>query len=118
MADYGIRRYRLRNTILSRGLWEGFTLEHGTLETDGQGSILLPALDSAQPDCTWGRLSMDFRLGPKGMLTIRAFASNQNAVVRNNEVVSIDKLLLAPEVSQQEKERLFMLANGMEHFGA
>ena len=36
MADYGIRRYRLRNTILSRGLWEGFTLEHGTLETDGQ----------------------------------------------------------------------------------
>ncbi len=118
MADYGIRRYRLREAMLSRGLRDGFTLDGGTLETAERGYIVLPALDSSQPDCGWGRLSLDCRLGPEGMLTIRAFASNQNAVVRNNEAVSIDRFLLDPEVSRQEKERLFLLADGLEHSGA
>ncbi len=118
MADYGIRRYRLREAILSRGLRDGFTLEDGALETAERGQIVLPALDSAQLDCAWGRLSLHCRLGPEGMLTVRAFASNQNAVVRNNMVVSIDEFLLDPEISRQEKERLFMLADGAEHSGA
>ena len=118
MADYGIRRYRLRNAILCRGLREGFTLEDGVLDTAEQGRIVLPALDSAQPDCAWGRLSMDCRIGPEGMLTVRAFASNQNEIVRNNAVVPVDEFLEHPDVPWPEKERLFTLAGGMERSGA
>ena len=120
MADYGIRKYRLSAPLLRRGLLEGFTLsERGALQTEGGGvhSILLPGLDSAQADCPWGRLSMRCRLGPESMLTVRAFASDQDSVIRNHEVVRIDDLLLDPSVPRGEKERLFTLADGMARSG-
>ena len=120
MADYGIKTYRLNAARLARGLRQGFSLaEDGALHTQGDGPhfILLPALDSAQPDCAWGRLSLVGDLGAESMLTIRAVASNQDAVIRNNEVVKIDDFLLDPAISPAEKERMFTLADGMERSG-
>ena len=120
MADYGIRKYRLSGPLLKRSLLEGFSLlENGGLRTNGSGvhSVFLPGLDSAQPDCAWGRLSLRCRLGAESMLTVRAFASNQDAVIRNNEVVRIDDFLLDPAIPRTEKERLFTLADGMERSG-
>lgn len=120
MADYGIRKYRLNGALLRRSLLEGFSLtENGALRTEGIGvhSVFLPGLDSAQPDCEWGRLSLRCKLGAESMLTVRAFASNQDAVIRSNEVVRIDEFLLDPAVSRREKERLFTLADGMERSG-
>ena len=120
MADYGIRKYRLSGASLRRSLLEGFSLtENGSLRTEGSGvhSAFLPGLDSARPDCAWGRLSLRCQLGAESMLTIRAFASDQDSVIRNNEVVRIDEFLLDPAASRTEKERLFTWADGMERSG-
>lgn len=118
MADYGIRRYRIRNALLSRGLLEGLTLEGDALSAAAEGSVFLPALDSAQPDCAWGRVSLKCALGPESMLTVRAFASDQDRLVRKGETVRINSVLLDPEIPREEKERLFTLAEGMERSGA
>ena len=121
MADYGIRRYRLGRARLSRALLQGFALEGDGLHTDGRtggAEAFLPGLDSARADCPWGRLSLSCSLGPETMLTIRAFASDQNVVRRGDELVEIDHLLTDPQVPRREKERLFLLADGMEHSGA
>ena len=121
MADYGIRKYRLGGALLERALLEGFTVEGNALQTDemihGVSSVFLPGLDSAQPDCGWGRLSLRCQLSPESMLTIRTFASDQDCIIRNNEVVRVDDFLLDPSVPKKEKERLFLLAGGMERSG-
>lgn len=117
MADYGIRRYRLRNALLSRGLLEGLALEGDVLSAAAEGSVFLPALDSAVPDCAWGRVSVRCALGPESMLTIRAFASDQDALVRKGAAVKTDHVLLDPEVPREEKERLFTMAEGLERSG-
>lgn len=120
MADYGIRCYRLNRTLFDRALPEGFSPEeNGALRTVGTGThrIFLPGLDSAQPGSEWGRLTMRCHLGAESMLTVRCFASDQAQVIRNGEIVQINDLLLDAEVPLQEKEKLFTLANGMEHSG-
>ena len=121
MADYGIRRYRLGGVQLSRALIDGFLLEGDALRaangSQGTRSVFLPGLDSAQADCAWGRLSLRCHLGAESILTIRAFASNQDVVIRNQEPVRVDDFLLDPDIPQKEKERLFMLADGRERSG-
>lgn len=117
MADYGIRRYRLRRALLGRSLLEGLQLDGDALTAAGEGSVFLPALDSALPDCAWGRISLRCTLGSESMVTVRAFASDQDTLVRNGEVVRINRVLLDPAVSRQEKERLFTLAEGLERSG-
>lgn len=120
MADHGIRTYRLGGTLLRRALLDGMEqTEDGTLRTSGTGAhrVFLPALDSAQNDCAWGRFSLRCALGAESMLTVRAFASDQDRVVRNGEVVRTDELLLDPTVPLCEKERLFTLADGLERSG-
>ena len=111
MADYGIRRYRLGNALMSRALLEGFTVQGDALHIDtpvhGGYSVFFPGLDSVQPDCAWGRISLKCRLEPESMLTIRAFASDQDMVIRNQDMVRVDDFLLDPEVPRAEKERLF-----------
>lgn len=117
MADYGIRRYRIRNALLRRGLLEGLALEEDALSAAAEGSVFLPALDSAWPDCVWGRVSLKCALGPESMLTVRAFASDQDRLIRKGETVRINSVLLDPEIPREEKERLFTLAEGMERSG-
>ena len=120
MADHGIRTYRLGGALLRRALLDGMEqTEDGTLRTSGTGAhrVFLPALDSAQNDCAWGRFSLRCALGAESMLTVRAFASDQDRVVRNGEVVRTDELLLDPTVPLREKERLFTLADGLERSG-
>lgn len=117
MADYGIRRYRIRNALLRRGLLEGLALEGDALSATAEGSVFLPALDSAWPDCVWGRVSLKCALGPESMLTVRAFASDQDRLIRKGETVRINSVLLDPEIPREEKERLFTLAEGMERSG-
>ena len=119
MADYGIRCYRLGGALLRRALTEGLAIAGEGLRTEGTGvhRVFLPGLDSARADCAWGRLSLQCSLGAESMLTVRAFASNQDRVIRGGETVRIDELLLDPEVHCREKERLFTLAGGMERSG-
>lgn len=120
MTDYGIKRYRLNEAVFQRGLLGGVSLSAGgALRMEGTGvhSVLLPGLDSAQTDCPWGRVSMQCTLETESILTVRAFSSNQDSVIRSGEVVKIDSFLLDPAVSRQEKERLFTLAGGMERSG-
>lgn len=120
MADYGIRKYRLHGALLERSLLAGFSLlEDGVLRTDDGDihRILLPGLDSAQSGCAWGRLSLQYHLGAESILTVRAAASDQNTVIRRNEIVRIDDLLLDPSVPWTEKERFFTLADGVERSG-
>lgn len=121
MADYGIRKYRLSGVRLKRGLLEGFSVMgdalHAHSEPNGVCSVFLPGLDSAQRDCAWGRVSLRCQLGPESMLTIRAFAADQDSIIRGGETVRIDDFLLDPEVPRREKERLFTLAGGLERSG-
>ena len=122
MADYGIRKYRLGNARLNRALLEGFAVEGDSLRTcetaTGVHRVFFPGLDSAENDCAWGRLALHCRLGPESMLTVRAFASNQNSIIRGGEVVRVDDFLLDPAISEKEKQKLFALGGGMEHSGA
>lgn len=120
MADYGIHKYRLGNALLCHGLIEGMTLEGNRLSVTSGNShcVFLPGLDSAQPGCKWGRLSMISQLGPESMLTVRVFAADQNTIQYHNDVLEITDLLLDASVPVSDKEKLFSLANGMEHSGA
>ena len=121
MADYGIRKYRLKGVLLKRALLDGFSVTDNALCTDSEGSgvhsAFLPGIDSAKPNCAWGRVSMKCQLEPESMITIRAFASDQDSIIRNDEVVKIDDFLLDPDVPKQEKERLFLMAGGLERSG-
>lgn len=120
MADHGIRCYRLDGALLDRALLEGFIRgADGGLHTVGDGPhrIFLPALDSAQADCEWGRLSLRWSLGPESILTVRAFASDQRQIVRGGEVIWTDDLLLDETAPLPDKERLFTLAGGLERSG-
>ena len=121
MADYGIRKYRLKGALLKRALLDGFSVTDDALRTDSEGSgvhsAFLPGIDSAKPNCAWGRVSMQCQLEPESMLTIRAFASDQDSIIRNDEVVKINDFLLDPDVPKKEKERLFLMAGGLERSG-
>ena len=121
MADYGIRKYRLGSARLHRSLLDGFVVEGDALRTcdspNGNHCVFLRGLDSAQQGCAWGRLSMTCRLSPEAMLTVRAFASDQDSIIRNNEVVRVDDFLTDPTIPEKEKQRLFTLAGGLEQRG-
>ncbi len=118
MADYGIKKYRLSASVLRRSLLEGFEVRDNMLCTvaseDGVFNAFLPGIDSAEVDCSWGRLSLSCSLAPESMLIIRAFASDQNQIIRNNEFINVDDFLLDPDVPRKEKEKLFSLADGVE----
>lgn len=120
MADYGIRCYRLRGTLLAHALLEGFAAEeNGVLRAVGNGPhrIFFPALDSVRPDNPWGRLSLRCHLGAESMLTVRAVAADRQQILRDGEAVQIDRLLLDAQTPLQDKEKLFTLAGGMERSG-
>lgn len=120
MADLGIRKYRLRNPQLRRGLLENVILEGDSLKTDPASAgadIFLPALDSAVPGCEWGRISLHCTLGSESILTIRAFASDENMVRRGDDVVSVDEILLDASLPREEKDRLFSAAGGVAFSG-
>ena len=122
MADYGIRKYRLGNARLNCALLENFVVEGDRLRTcespTGVHRVFFPGLDSAENDCAWGRLALRCKLSPESMLTVRAFASNQDSIIRGGEVVRVDDFLLDPTVSEKEKQKLFLLGGGIEHSGA
>lgn len=118
MADYGIKKYRIGASVLRRSLLEGFEVRDNMLCTaqsaDGIYSAFLPGIDSAEADCLWGRFSVCCNLAQESMLTVRAFASDQNQIVRDGEVIGVDDFLLNPDISRKEKEKLFSLADGIE----
>ena len=122
MADYGIKTYRLKGSLLRRALRTGMDLEGDTLRAEmglnESCSILLPALDSAQRDYAWGRLTLEAHLGPEAILTVRAFASDESTTVFGDELVEVDQVLLDPAISKEEKEKLFLLRGGMGKAGA
>ena len=121
MADYGIRTYRLGRARLNRALLDGFAVEGESLRTcdspTGVHRVFFAGLDSAQEDCAWGRLSMRCPLGPESMLSVRAFASNQDSMIRGGEVVRVDDFLLDPAIPEKEKQKLFTIGGGMEQRG-
>lgn len=121
MADYGIRKYRLGGARLNRAMLEGFAVQGDALRTcdspNGVHRVILRALDSNQSGCDWGRLSLRCQLGPEAMLTVRAFASDQDSIIRGGEVVRVDDFLTDPEIPEREKQRLFVLADGLERSG-
>lgn len=121
MADYGIKCYRLGRAVLERALLQGFALEEdGALRTEGPGPhrAFLPGLFSGEAGSEWGRLTLRHTLGAESMLSVRAFASDQDRLARNGEPVWIDDLLLDADVPPEEKEALFMRGGGMERSGA
>lgn len=120
MTDYGIRKYRLGGGVLSRALLDGFSRSGDVLCADEGNvhSVIFPALDSAQEDCVWGRLSLRCALDSEAVLTVRAFAADREYITVRGETVAIDAFLLDSTTPREEKERLFTLAGGMEKSGA
>ncbi len=118
MADYGIKRYRLGASLFKRALLDGFEIDENSLRTNLESksvcNAFLSAIDSAEPDCMWGRLSISCTMAPESMLTVRVFASDQNEIIRNDRVIRVDDFLLDPEIPREEKEKLFTLAGGIE----
>lgn len=123
MADNGIHKYCLGTAVLRRALLEGFALEQGgrlrtvpAVRSEGRRAFLA-GLDSAVDGCAWGRFSAKYELDAEAVLCVRAFASNQNSIIRGDSVVRIDDFLLNPDIPSAEKERLFLLAGGIERNG-
>ena len=121
MADYGIRTYRLGRARLNGALLDGFTVEGESLRTcdspSGVHRAFFAGLDSARNDCAWGRMSLRCRLGPESMLSVRAFASDQDSIIWGGEVIRVDDFLLNPSIPEKDKQRLFTLGGGIEASG-
>lgn len=118
MANNGVKRYTLRRDRPMRGLTDGFSLDandvlRSTTDEQFRRHFLLPALDSATPDCPWGRFVFDARFVGEVLLTVRVFASNDRVFISRDEITDIDDFLLDPTIPAQRKEQLFGLANGI-----
>lgn len=112
----GIRSYRIGSSRLARSYIEGFTLgDSGQLIVQPNcqtHTLLLAALDSAQEDCPWGRFYFQAQLTGEAVLSIRAFASNQNSFVNRGVLTQIDDFLSDPQVTPIRKDGLFQAAGG------
>lgn len=122
MASSMIRIYPLEDS-LRRGLLHGIALEEGGVlrsipDAGLTRDVFLPALDSGTPDFQWGRLSFDGEITGECVLRVRCFASNDDAIVVNDQVISTDDFLLNPEAPRTQKERLLLMGGGMERAGA
>lgn len=120
MSEYGVRRYQLGRSKWEKSLMQGFDVQGDRLckQHAKTASIWFTGLDSGETDCEWGRLSFQQHVGEDTMITVRVFASNQDAIQYQGEVVKVNDVLHNPDVPQETKERLFTLANGMERSGA
>lgn len=118
----GVRQYHIGRARLSKALLDGFLLgEDGALtaaEERQHRSLFLPALDSAQDDCPWGRLTFRAELAGDAVLTVRAFASNDPEFLQDGALASIDALLLDPAAPVRRKARLFEAAGGETFVGS
>ena len=118
----GIREYKIGYSRLARGLLEGFTLtSEGALCTqDGcqQHRAILAALDSAQADCPWGRLTFRAQVEGEVVLTVRAYASNEPALMDGSRLLEVDEFLLDPGQGARRKAKLFEAAGGIRQVGS
>lgn len=118
----GIRVYKIGASRLARGLLEGFTLtEEGALcaqEDCQQHRAILAALDSAQPDCPWGRFTFHAQVEGEAVLTVRAYASNEPNLIDGSQLLEVDEFLLNPEESARRKGKLFEAAGGIKQVGS
>lgn len=116
-----IHHFSIRRNRLMQGLREGFDVaKDGRLLTVGgitRHSIILAGLDSAIPDCPWGRLAMDSTLTADSVLTVRVIASNEPLFLRRDTVIPIDDFLLDPTIEYAIKEKFFTVSGGRSFDG-
>lgn len=68
--------------------------------------FLLPAIDGAEDNSTWGRLSMDVSAEPSVVYIVHIIALNEQLIAGNDGDISVDKYLSDFDV-EQEKKNLF-----------
>lgn len=73
--------------------------------------FLLPALDGAENNSVWGRLSMDVEAEPSVVYIVHIIALNEQIVAGNDGDISVDKYLSDFDV-EQEKKNLFFKNTG------
>ena len=118
----GIREYKIGPSRLARGLLEGFTLTEGgclcTQEDCQQHRAILAALDSAQADCPWGRFTFRAQVEGEAVLTVRAYASNEPALLDGTRQLAVNDFLLDPKEPSRRKGKLFEAAGGIRQVGS
>lgn len=91
-------QYSIKKNRLSKARMEGIELqEDGSLllnEGENYHLLVLGALDSAIPDCPWGRLFFEAELPADSACYIYAAAANEKAVMGPEGEVMVDSLLL------------------------
>ena len=69
--------------------------------------FLLPAIDGAEDNSTWGRLSMDVSAEPSVVYIVHIIALNEQLIAGNDGDISVDKYLSDFDVDQEKKNLFF-----------
>ena len=69
--------------------------------------FLLPAIDGAEVNSTWGRLSMDVSAELSVVYIVHIIALNEQLIAGNDGDISVDKYLSDFEVDQEKKNLFF-----------
>lgn len=100
--------YTIKHNRLSRGYHRGMELkEDGTLVGilgEGIHTLCLPALDSAEEDATWGRVSFSLQMEENTICYVYAMALNEDFFYQNGEKIRVEQFLFDPEVPDRQKQ--------------
>jgi phage tail-like protein len=117
-----IHQYNIGKNRLNRAFRDGFELSpRGTLRTEaeaGRHVMILGHIDSAVPDCEWGRLSFQISMKSEMVLIVRALASNDLDFPMEGVRSSRDTYLRDRKVSVMEKERHFAASGSSKFLGS
>ena len=103
--------YSIKKNRLKRSFGEGFMMdEAGNLYLDENSPthrLYLTAIDSAEEDSEWGRLSFKVRLSEEQVLYTYAFATNDRELKMGEEMVDVESFLIADGIPDSAKKILF-----------
>ena len=103
---YSIKKNRLR-----RSFGEGFMMDGaGNLYLDENSPthrLYLTAIDSAEDDSEWGRLSFKKKISEEQVLYVYAFATNERELKMGEEMVNVERFLISDGIQDSAKKLLF-----------
>ncbi len=114
-----LKKFRIGESRLRGASLYGLTAEGDSVRTvEGQDYHVLffCALDSGKDDCPWGRFKLHADLPRDMVLIIHALASDENHILRNDQVIMTDDFL-RENISPKQKMRLYELSDSVRQAG-
>lgn len=77
--------------------------------------LILRALDSAVPDCPWGRFVFDSTIGEDAVIYLYTYASNSDKLYYMDDYYSLDSILLDENIPFSDKKNLLIELGAQKH---